>query len=41
MSVVLCDVPDGATAVGNPARVIAKRQSPNSQPSAESEGSFS
>ena len=41
MSVVLCDVPDGATAVGNPARVIAKRQATNSHPSAESEGSFS
>ena len=26
MSVVLCDVPDGATAVGNPARVIMKTQ---------------
>ncbi|MDI1360971.1 serine acetyltransferase [Methylotenera sp.] len=24
MSVVLCDVPDGATAVGNPARIILK-----------------
>jgi serine O-acetyltransferase len=24
MSVVLCDIPDGATAVGNPARVISK-----------------
>ena len=26
MSVVLCDVPDGATAVGNPARVIVKQR---------------
>lgn len=26
MSVVLCDVPDGASAVGNPARVIMKNQ---------------
>ncbi len=31
MSVVLCDVPDGATAVGNPARVIMKTQSAASE----------
>ncbi len=28
LSVVLCDVPDGATAVGSPARIVAARRAP-------------
>jgi serine O-acetyltransferase len=32
MSVVLCDVPDGATAVGNPARIIPRNAGHRSSP---------